>query len=124
MKFLPKLLYVMQVLPINLLRTFRTQLISIFKESLWAGKQARISIRTLSYSKEHGAIGFPDPARYYLAVHLNRVVDWARHEESKLWVGLEKDSIDLDLKHIPWIPSKLTKEIKVHPTVMATWRAA
>lgn len=83
MTVLPRLLYLLQTLPVLLPCTFL------------------FSYRLLSLPKMYGGIGFPDPTKYYYAVHQTRTLYWIKQRE-KGWVGLEKDLSLVPLKTLPW----------------------
>lgn len=76
MNVMPRLLYLIQTLPIKIPPSFLRDLRSRFLKCIWVGKPARVHRTILSLPKGKGGIGLPDPIRYQEASHLTRVMEW------------------------------------------------
>lgn len=88
-------LYILQTPLIHVPKAFLRSVKTKFINFLWAYEARRILYRLLSLPKLHGGMGFPDPFKYYLAVHMSRILDWIKHGDMKRWVRLEQDRIPL-----------------------------
>lgn len=102
MNAMPRLLYLLQALSVKLPQTFFHVVRSKFIQFLWRSRHPCIGRALLLRPKLRGGIGFPDPALYYTATHMTRVVDWYRHGELKLWVSLEQEMAWVPLAGLPW----------------------
>lgn len=56
---------------------------------VWCGKKTRIAFTVLSRGKKQGGLAIPDLKKYYNAVALTRVMEWAREVSDKRWVNIE-----------------------------------
>lgn len=90
MVLLPKILYKFQMIPIALPMIF-FQIIKIFvSKYIWQHKKPRLQCSVLSKYKAQGGLALPDFRRYYNAVVLSQILDWAELESGKRWVKVEK----------------------------------
>ena len=90
MNILPKILYLLQTLPIHIPVKYLKQCQRVIFEFIWAHKNPRIQRKQLMNTKRQGGLGVPDIRKYYYATHLNRLIDWNRHSDTKLWVQIEQ----------------------------------
>ena len=90
MIILPKFLYLLQALSVHIPLSYLKQSQRLIFEFIWAHKHPRIQRKQLMFSKVQGALSVPDVRKYYQAVHLNRVIVWNRHMDTKLWVQIEQ----------------------------------
>lgn len=115
---LPRLLYLMQTIPIHLPPAFFHSYKKACTSFIWRGSPPRIKYSRLTFSKTKGGIALPDLYQYYLACHLTRVVDWCTTRSGKPWVTLENSFVPGHLHYLPWISSKhWTQPIKKHPLI-------
>lgn len=117
MNAMPRLLYLLQSLPVKLPQTFFHAVCSAFTKFLWRGKHPRIGRALLLRLKLRGGIGFPDPALYYTATHMTQVVDWCRRGDLKLWVTLEQEVAHAPLTGLLWAGKQLTSHLTTHPLI-------
>lgn len=103
MNALPRMLYILQTVPIHIPLAFFKSYRSLSSNFIWGGHKARIKYTHLTLPKYLGGIGLPDLQNYYKAVHLTRILDWNLHTSSKDWVGLEDSFSKLHLASVPWI---------------------
>lgn len=118
MNVLPRILYLLQAIPIRIPNTFFRNYKQICLEFIWNGKHARIKWDKLIVPKLMGGIGLPDIEKYYWACHLTRIVARHLHGRIKDCVVLEEYSYtqSVPLKYLPWIePRKIPKAINSHP---------
>lgn len=118
MTILPRLLYLLQAIPIRLLSPFFRPYTSLCTTFLWQYIQPRISYDQLTLPKQKGRIGLPDIHNYYRACHLSRIVNWNIHSRGKDWVTLEDLFSTLSIESIPWLlPWHLPPSLKGHPLI-------
>lgn len=67
--------------------------------------------------RSFGGVAVPDIFKYYREVHLGRVVDWCRHTELKLWIGMEQQQSPVPLRRAPWCYAALPISLKTHSTI-------
>lgn len=120
MNVMPRVLYLLQTLPIKIPSNFLKDLRSRFLRFIWAGKPARVRRNILALPKGKGGIGFPDPVRYREALQLARVMEWCASVR-KPHVQLEQATTKIPLEGIAWIEkSELPTIVKKHPLTGAT----
>lgn len=122
MSILPKLLYLMQALPIHIPLSFFRQVQSLFTDFVWAKKRPRLPNKLLILPKSSGGLALPNIRAYYQAVHLGRLIDWRRHQETKLWSQMEQSHTTIPLGGTPWCYQGLPTELKRHPLIGNTAR--
>uniref|UniRef100_A0A8C5P716 Uncharacterized protein n=1 Tax=Leptobrachium leishanense TaxID=445787 RepID=A0A8C5P716_9ANUR len=126
MNVLPRVLYLLQTLPIHVPSAFFRSLQSLFIRYVWAGSKPRLSVTLLTAPRSRGGLALPHLQRYYHAVHLLRLVEWSLGTSGKQWVALEHELAGRSLTSLPWLlgTAALTN-IPAHPTVSVTltiWR--
>lgn len=120
MNIMPRLLYLLQALPVRIPQEFFRKLRSVFVRYVWQGKPPRLKRSLLQRPKLRGGVGLPDPALYYTAVHMNRIVDWCRHSSHKLWIGLEQETIQFPIEGLPWSGTHSSRFLPAHPLLDTT----
>lgn len=124
MTALPRVLYLLQALPIRL------PLLSLSKSircsAILSGRTENhvLNCNFFTWQNTKGGIGLPDVKAYYRATHLTRVVDWHCHAEAKQWVAMELEDSDGTAKSWPWITTPIPKAIVAHPTLGSTIQVA
>lgn len=116
MNVLPRILYILQTIPIKLPPTFFKTYKQLCRSFIWAHKSPRISWDRMILPKLKGGLGLPDIRRYHDACHIPRIIDWHLHAHSKDWITIEDSYAQIPLSHIPWINAQATpKEYSTHP---------
>ncbi|KAM4012270.1 LOW QUALITY PROTEIN: uncharacterized protein ACNLHF_005100 [Anomaloglossus baeobatrachus] len=87
---LPKFIYLFQMLPIPVPKSFLSQCNSLISNYIWNKHKPRINFHTLSLPKDKGGMGLPNISIYYKAAVLSRAVDWVRCPPNKLWTTIEE----------------------------------
>lgn len=95
---LPKILYIFQMLPIEIPQCFFKIIKTIILKYIWQNKKARVNIRFLYRKKKKGG--------YYTAVILARLVEWVNTNTKKQWVKTEDTFSMTQLQKNIWIPPK------------------
>ncbi|XP_063806719.1 synaptotagmin-like protein 2 [Pseudophryne corroboree] len=119
MNTLPKLLYLLQTLPIQIPDSWFRTVRSLIQQFIWRRKRPRIKRSILTRPPQKGGFLLPDIEIYYQAILLNRVLDWTRSREIKQWVVLEGSCVQLFPEIFPWLPT-LPKLLHPHPTISPT----
>lgn len=91
MVLLPKITYKFQMLPIAFLTHYFQVLKYIIMKFIWHNKNPSISLAVLRQGKKPGGLAVADVKKYYYAVVLPRVVEWAREKSEKQWVKIENN---------------------------------
>ncbi|KAM5158282.1 protein transport protein Sec61 subunit gamma [Mantella aurantiaca] len=122
MNVFPKLLYLLQTLPIHIPHSFLKEVNGAFSKFVWAYRPPRIPLSVLRLPKAAGGLALPDAVGYYTASHLARVIEWCRPNPGKKWIIIEQATSPLALSTIPWSKSDLPKSLIAHPTIGPTWK--
>lgn len=121
MNVLPRLLYLLQAIPIKLPPSFFTSYKHMCRTFIWASKSLRLVWDRLILPKLLGGLGLPDIQKYHWACHLTRIVDWHVHSHTKDWIKLENATTDVPLAYLPWITHKtIPTDGSTHPLIGAT----
>lgn len=86
MVVVPEILYKFQMLPLTLSQTCFKTLKSLLSKCIWQNKKPRIAFAILRRGKKQGGLAGPDLIKYYIAVALAQVVEWAKEANEKRWV--------------------------------------
>lgn len=118
MNVLPRILYVLQAIPIKLPPIFFNAYKRLCSDYIWNGKRPRIGFSKLTLPKEHGGLGLPDISRYHTACHLTRIVNWNNGTLYKDWVSLETAFSPIPLAGMPWLIDKhIPPDLQSHPLI-------
>lgn len=121
MNALPRLLFVLQTVPIRPPPAFFKAYKTVCTKFLWGDRRSRISFSKLTQPKQLGGIGLPDLHNYYTAIHLSRILDWNVHSPYKNWVSLEDLFSTLPIASLPWmVPNHFLVAIRQHPLIEPT----
>lgn len=124
MTALPRVLYLLQALPIHLPSSFFKRIDALFREFVWSHRQPRIKLQLLYMAKHRGGVGLPNMKAYYRATHLTRLIDWYCHAEAKQWVTMELEDSGGTAKSWPWLATPIPKTLTDHPTLGSTLQVA
>lgn len=122
MSILPKFIYLIQALPINIPPFFFKQIHALFTRFVWAHKRPRLHRTQMTLPKQYGGLALPDIRLYYLASHLGRILDWRRNGASKLWIQLEQSQSGIPLGGALWCFNDLPHGLQSHPLIGTTLR--
>lgn len=111
MNILPRLLYPIQMIPINFTHKTIRKLNGWFSSFIWAKKRARIKISTLMLPFSVGGLDLPDIQRDQLSVHLRYISDWVHRESRTVWFDIESSLSKLPLVNLLFL--KKFKSLKV-----------
>ena len=81
MNLLPRMLFLVQSLPVKVPITTFNMLDKLISEFIWQRKRPRIRLKILLLPKEKGALGLPNLKYYYWAAQLNAVVAWIKNDQ-------------------------------------------
>uniref|UniRef100_A0A8C5R1N4 Reverse transcriptase domain-containing protein n=1 Tax=Leptobrachium leishanense TaxID=445787 RepID=A0A8C5R1N4_9ANUR len=104
MNIQPRILYLMQTIPIMLPGSFLSLLRSIITKYIWRGRQPRLSFQVLTRSRADGGLALPNFSLYHRACHLQRVVEWTREGSTKLWKAVDQEILGVPIAVLPWLP--------------------
>lgn len=102
MDTLPKLLYLLQTIPILVPKSFFTSLRSLVIRFMWNRGLPRVKYNLLTHSKIQGGVDLPDYETYYKAAHVARILDWFPRPFLKASVTIEQDLAPVDLRALLW----------------------
>uniref|UniRef100_A0A8C5PIJ7 Reverse transcriptase domain-containing protein n=1 Tax=Leptobrachium leishanense TaxID=445787 RepID=A0A8C5PIJ7_9ANUR len=121
MNALPRILYLLQTIPLNLPAHFIHAFRKSFVEFIWAGSRPRLQFAVMCRPKSQGGLALPDIRLYYYASQLTRILDWMSPTSTKRWLDLETKLASIPLWAMPWlIPGHLPPSYKTTPTLAGT----
>lgn len=89
MNILPRILYIMQAVPLRIPQAFLASYRRACTEFIWGKSHSRLSFERLTLPKMKGDIGLPDIVKYHWGCQLARIIDCNIHSHTKAWVHLE-----------------------------------
>lgn len=114
MNVLPRLLFLLNALPINVpvfTFTFLDKLVSKF---IWQNKRPRVRLKVLCACKEKGGLALPHFRSYYWAAQLGKLVSWMRLDMDTKWVHIEQGSVkNISLSILPFLNSKVRRKLRI-----------
>lgn len=121
MNILPRLLYLLQAIPIKLPPSFFASYKRMCRNLLWSSHPPRLSWDKLTLPKRKGGIGLPDLRTYYRAWKLMRIVDWHVHKNIKDWIKVENAFAQVLISYLRWINQhSVPEEYSTHPLIGPT----
>uniref|UniRef100_A0A8C5MGZ6 Reverse transcriptase domain-containing protein n=1 Tax=Leptobrachium leishanense TaxID=445787 RepID=A0A8C5MGZ6_9ANUR len=121
MNVLPRILYLLQTIPLSLPTHFLHAFCKSFINFIWAGSRPRLQFAIMCRSKSQGGLALPDIRLYYYAAHLTRILDWMSPASTKQWIDLETELAATPLWVLPWlIPGHLPHTCKTTLTLAST----
>lgn len=121
MNILPRVLYVMQTVPIRLPKAFYASYRRACNEFIWGTNRPRLSFERLSLPKLKGGLALPDIAKYHQACQLSRIVDWSVHSHTKAWTQIENEFSLTPVRSLPWTPTRrIPQTCSQHPLISST----
>lgn len=92
MTVLPRFLYLFQMIPILLTKSWFKQLNSYITSFIWGTSFPRIKRTSLEMPKRSGGLGLPNFLFYYWAANISKLNYWISRHENKvgpMWVDME-----------------------------------
>lgn len=90
MNVLPGLLYLFQMLPIEIPKQVFDNLHKSTSKFIWHKKRPRIRLKTLQLSKLNGGLGLPNLKYYFWAAQMKPLVAWIKNNTNSRWLNIEK----------------------------------
>uniref|UniRef100_A0A8D0GB58 Uncharacterized protein n=1 Tax=Sphenodon punctatus TaxID=8508 RepID=A0A8D0GB58_SPHPU len=123
---LPKLLYRLMAIPIQLPVSFFKMCDELLRDIVWNGKKPRFRKQVLVQLKEKGGLNVPDIKLYHTAASLAGLYDWYHEAKAPEWAYLEKELMGVKtLKDLIVDKGKVPREINLyHPFIgnlLKTW---
>lgn len=121
MNILPRILYVLQTIPIKLPQAFYASYCRACMEFVWGKSHPILSFERIILPKLKGDIGFPDIAKHHWACQLTRLTDWNVHAHTKAWADIEDAFSSISICQLPWSASThVPPDSKQHPLISNT----
>ncbi len=89
MNILPRLLYLIQTLPIMINQNQFNEWDKMLSRYIWQGKKPRIRFKTLQLTKEKGG-GLPSLRDYYFAAQMGAIICWCNPFYEAQWKNMEQ----------------------------------
>uniref|UniRef100_A0A8C5MSB1 Reverse transcriptase domain-containing protein n=1 Tax=Leptobrachium leishanense TaxID=445787 RepID=A0A8C5MSB1_9ANUR len=121
MNILPRILYLMQTIPLPISNEIFQALRLCFLSFVWVGARPRLKFTTLCRPTTQGGLALPDIRLYYHATHLTRILDWMVVSPTKKWLDLEASLASSPLWVLPWLfPDHIPTTYRSIPTLICT----
>ena len=115
MNVLPRLLYLFQMLPIEISKLTFDKLHKMVSKFIWQGKQPRVRLKTLQLAKPNGGVGLPNFRYYFWAAQLRPLISWIKDSSYTRWLDIEKGLSPIPLKVLPSL------DVSFKNTQMGEW---
>ena len=106
MTTLPRVLYIMQTLPIQPPVGCVRQLQQMIAHFIWEGKRPRMARTLTSRTAKEGGLGIPNLQNYYIAAQLRYMVEWHRPASEKHWCFMDQSVGGMHIWKVPWLHRK------------------
>uniref|UniRef100_A0A3P8SZA0 Reverse transcriptase domain-containing protein n=1 Tax=Amphiprion percula TaxID=161767 RepID=A0A3P8SZA0_AMPPE len=103
MNIIPKLLYLFQMLPIDIPKSTFDKLDRLFSKFIWQGRRPRVRLKTLQLPKSHGGLKLPHLRHYFWAAQLRPLTIWIQDLSDTRWLNIEKSLCATPLHALPFI---------------------
>ncbi|KAI5086736.1 hypothetical protein C0J45_23912, partial [Silurus meridionalis] len=123
MTILPKFLYLFQMLPVFLPKSFFSSIDQYISSFIWESKIPRVNKHTLQQPCDAGGLGLPSFIHYYWASNIQKILFWL-HRPDTSWCLIEAQTCHLSsLPALVYfsLPMK-TSQFTTNPTVLSTLR--
>uniref|UniRef100_A0A8C5LMS8 Reverse transcriptase domain-containing protein n=1 Tax=Leptobrachium leishanense TaxID=445787 RepID=A0A8C5LMS8_9ANUR len=121
MNVLPRILYLIQTIPLPLPRGFLLKIRRLFLNFIWQGRRPRLKYSVMCQPTTTGGLAVPDIRLYYYASQLTRIIDWMADSPRKRWVDLEGGLAESPMCVLPWLlPDQLPRRCLALPTIHNT----
>uniref|UniRef100_A0A8C5LPX2 Reverse transcriptase domain-containing protein n=1 Tax=Leptobrachium leishanense TaxID=445787 RepID=A0A8C5LPX2_9ANUR len=121
MNVLPRILYLLQTVPLPLPRGFLLKIQHLFLNFIWQGRRPRLKFSVMCQPTTNGDLALPDIRLYYYASQLTQIVDWMADSPRKRWVDLEGGFAESPMWALPWLlPDQLPRRCLSLPTIHNT----
>ena len=130
MNVLPKLLYLFQMLPIDIPKTTFDKLDKLISIFIWQRKRPRIRLKVLQLSKAKGGLKLPNLRYYFWAAQLKPLIIWLQDLSYTRWLNIEKSLCERPIQALPFLdvhPSKISMGVwtkitlKIWKTIISTF---
>lgn len=115
MNILPKLLYLFQMLPIDIPKLAFDNLDKLISKFIWQGRRPRVRLKTLQLLKSQGGLKLPNFRHYFWAAQLRPIIIWIQDFSDSRWLNIEKSLCAVPLLALPFI------ETPAGDTQMSEW---
>ncbi|KAF7651547.1 hypothetical protein LDENG_00109220 [Lucifuga dentata] len=109
MNVLLRLLYIFQMLPIEVPKSTFDRLNKLISKFIWQRKRPRIQFKTIQLPKPQGGLGLPNLRYYFWAAQLRPLISWLEDYTYTRWINIEKNLCLKPLKVIPFLDLSLKK---------------
>ena len=113
---LPRLLYLFQMLPIEVPKSTFDTLDKLISQFIWQRKRPRIRLKTQQLSKPDGGLKLPNLRHYYWAAQMKPLVAWVQNCTYTRWLNIEQSMCPKPLHILPFSDAPIKE--------MGQWTAA
>uniref|UniRef100_A0A3B5LGH6 Uncharacterized protein n=1 Tax=Xiphophorus couchianus TaxID=32473 RepID=A0A3B5LGH6_9TELE len=103
MNVLPRLLYLFQMLPVEIPKSTFDTLDKMITGFIWQKKRPRIRLKTLQLPKPKGGLKLPNFKYYYWAAQLKPLLVWLQNSADTRWLEIEESRCSIPLQTLPFL---------------------
>uniref|UniRef100_A0A3B5QZS0 Reverse transcriptase domain-containing protein n=1 Tax=Xiphophorus maculatus TaxID=8083 RepID=A0A3B5QZS0_XIPMA len=103
MNVLPRLLYLFQMLPVEIPKSTFDTLDKMITGFIWQKRQPRIRLKTLQLPKPKGGLKLPNFKYYYWAAQLKPLLVWLQNSADTRWLEIEESRCSIPLQTLPFL---------------------
>ncbi len=127
MNVLPRILYLMQMIPNSIPNSFFKDVHRTISRFIWKNKRAKIRLEKLQLPVESGGLAVPNLQYYHWSIQMKNISEWVAHDPKLIW--LELDSLgcnSLSLSSLPFLDNKKLQGIRdnfIVCNILNTWNS-
>ena len=121
MNVLPRLLYLFQMLPVEIPKSSFDHLDKIISKFVWQGKRPRIRLKSLQLSKSDGGLKLPHFKYYFWAAQMRPLIMWMQNAINTRWLNIEKSMCSDPLQILPFVDANVKAMADWTKTTLKIW---
>lgn len=122
MNILPRLLYLFQMLPVEIPQSTFDKLDKLITHFIWQKKRPRIRLKTLQLSKLDGGLGLPNLKYYFWAAQLKPLKVWIQNDTQTRWLNIEQSICPEPMQILPFLDTPIKELTDWTKITLKIWK--
>ncbi len=121
MNVLPRLLYLFQMLPVEIPKPTFDHLNKLLSKFLWQNKRPRIRLKTLQSLTSDRGLKLPNLKNYFWAAQMKPMIAWIQNDTFTRWLNIEKSMCAEPLEILPFLDAPVKEMAAWTKTTLKIW---
>lgn len=121
MNVLPRLLYLFQMLPVEIPKRTLDDLDKMISKFIWQKKRPRIRLKTLQSPKSDGGLKLPNLRYYFWAAQMKPLIVWIQNDTFTRWLNIEKSMCPESLENLAFLDTPTKEMADWTKTTLKIW---